>query len=148
MLGGCLHILVLWLAVQAVIISEAIQRQSNIDMQLDTLTSLQYLGACAHVCMACVKEYPESTDHRGLYKVGLQNHVFPLCTDFNDMEDYNSFMLAYLDKLVGWEHVWRTILKNDTMVTPWEVPYYLGDLTDGIVTQQLYGPRNMTCVLV
>lgn len=133
---GCLHIIVLWLAVQGLIIAEGVQRQTDVNMQIDALTSLATLGApCAVRCAV-------RCGH-------MKKFVHTNCScssDFDDINEYNTFLLAYLDKNVGYADVWNAILSNNTMVKPWVQPYYLGDALDQVVQQQLYGPRNTTCV--
>lgn len=44
-LASCLHIVLLWMAVQALIIAEGVQRASHIDMQMESLSGLANLGA-------------------------------------------------------------------------------------------------------
>lgn len=76
----------------------------------------------------------------------LNDNTAHLATDIDKRNDTNELMLEFLDGLVGERQVWEGILRNNTMNKPWLVPYYVGDSLGQVVQQQLFGPRNATCV--
>lgn len=128
---GCFHIVLLWLAVQALIIAEGIQRQNHVDMQLQTLEN----GGGAYAL--------------GMYHATVRvttTHLHTTTTSDMPRAEVNEYLLELLDRSVGEQHIWEEILRNNTMPKPWMVPYTLGDTLGQKIEQQLFGPRNTTCV--